>query len=278
MSLLFDLNRRSVMAIINVTPDSFYAGSRAADAESVESAVRRAVADGASIIDIGGYSSRPGAEEVTAEEEFRRVAAGILAARRAAPAVAVSVDTFRADVAARCLEAFGPIMVNDITAGEADPELMRIAARYDVPYVAMHMRGTPATMQSMTDYSDVVTEVAEYLRERIARLTEAGVRREKIVVDPGFGFAKTTEQNFQLLAGLHRLRELNTPILAGVSRKSMIYKTLNTTPAEALNGTTALHWECLRQGATILRVHDVREAVQTVRLYEKFEKYYDTGR
>ena len=278
MSLLFDLNRRSVMAIINVTPDSFYAGSRAADAESVESAVRRAVADGASIIDVGGYSSRPGAEDVTAEEEFRRVAAGILAARRAAPAVAVSVDTFRADVAARCLEAFGPIMVNDITAGEADPELMRIAARYDVPYVAMHMRGTPATMQSMTDYSDVVTEVAEYLRERIARLTEAGVRREKIVVDPGFGFAKTTEQNFQLLAGLHRLRELNSPILAGVSRKSMIYKTLNTTPAEALNGTTALHWECLRQGATILRVHDVREAVQTVRLYEKFEKYYDTGR
>ena len=273
-----DLRCRGVMAIINVTPDSFYADSRAADACAVESAVRMAVAGGASIIDIGGYSSRPGAVDVPAEEEFRRVAEGLRTVRMVAPKAAVSVDTFRAEVAARCLEAFGPLIVNDITAGEADPELMRVAARHDVPYVAMHMRGTPSTMQSMTDYEDVVTEVAEYLRERIARLTEAGVRRENIVVDPGFGFAKSVEQNFQLLAGLHRLRELDCPILAGVSRKSMIYKTLDISPEEALNGTSALHWECLRQGATLLRVHDVREAVQCVRLYEKFANYYDTSR
>ena len=275
---LIDLRRRGVMAIINVTPDSFYADSRAADAHSVEAQAIRAVEEGAAIIDVGGYSSRPGADDVPAEEEFRRVAEGLLAVRRAAPEVAVSVDTFRAEVAARCLEAFGPLIVNDITAGEADPELMKVAARHDVPYVAMHMRGTPATMQSMTGYGDIVTEVADYLRERIARLTEAGVRRENIVVDPGFGFAKTAEQNFQLLAGLHRLRETGCPILAGISRKSMIYKTLAMTPAEALNGTSALHWECLRQGATLLRVHDVREASEVVRLYEKFEKYNDTSR
>ena len=275
---LIDLRRRGVMAIINVTPDSFYADSRAVDAPSVEAQAIRAVEEGAAIIDVGGYSSRPGADDVPAEEEFRRVAEGLRAVRRAAPEVAVSVDTFRAEVAARCLEAFGPLIVNDITAGEADPELMKVAARHDVPYVAMHMRGTPATMQSMTGYGDIVTEVADYLRERIARLTEAGVRRENIVVDPGFGFAKTAEQNFQLLAGLHRLRETGCPILAGISRKSMIYKTLGTTPAEALNGTSALHWECLRQGATLLRVHDVREASEVVRLYEKFEKYNDTSR
>ena len=275
---LIDLRRRGVMAIINVTPDSFYAGSRAVDAPSVEAQAIRAVEEGAAIIDVGGYSSRPGADDVPAEEEFRRVAEGLRAVRRAAPEVAVSVDTFRAEVAARCLEAFGPLIVNDITAGEADPELMKVAARHDVPYVAMHMRGTPATMQSMTGYGDIVTEVADYLHERIARLTEAGVRRENIVVDPGFGFAKTAEQNFQLLAGLHRLRETGCPILAGISRKSMIYKTLGTTPAEALNGSSALHWECLRQGATLLRVHDVREASEVVRLYEKFEKYNDTSR
>ena len=275
---LIDLRRRGVMAIINVTPDSFYADSRAADARSVEAQAIRAVEEGAAIIDVGGYSSRPGADDVPAEEEFRRVAEGLRAVRRVAPEVAVSVDTFRAEVAARCLEAFGPLIVNDITAGEADPELMKVAARHDVPYVAMHMRGTPATMQSMTGYGDIVTEVADYLRERIARLTEAGVRRENIVVDPGFGFAKTAEQNFQLLAGLHRLRETGCPILAGISRKSMIYKTLGTTPAEALNGTSVLHWECLRQGATLLRVHDVREASEVVRLYEKFEKYNDTSR
>lgn len=272
-----DLSRRCVMAIVNVTPDSFFAGSRMSGAAAAEERVRRAVADGAAIIDVGGYSSRPGAEDVPADEEFRRVAEGLKAARRAAPRAVLSVDTFRAEVAARCIEAFGPLIINDITAGEADPEIMSVAARYDVPYVAMHMRGTPSTMQSMTDYGDVAGDVAEYLRGRISRLTEAGVSRGNIIVDPGFGFAKTAEQNFQLLAGLHRLRDLGCPIVVGVSRKSMIYKTLGTSPDGALNGTTALHWEALRQGASILRVHDVREAAETVRLYEMFEKN-DKGR
>lgn len=276
MNLPIDLRRRCVMTVINVTPDSFHAAGRMTDGAAIEAAARRAVAEGASIIDVGGYSSRPGAEDVPTDEELRRVTVGLRAVRAAAPGAAVSVDTFRAEVAARCIEMFGPLIVNDISAGEADPELMRVAARHDVPYVAMHMRGTPATMQSMTGYGDIAAEVTDYLRERIARLTEAGVRRENIVVDPGFGFAKTTEENFRLLAGLHRLRELGCPILAGVSRKSMVYKTLGVTPAGALNGTTALHWECLRQGAAILRVHDTREAAETVKLYEQFEKYYDT--
>ena len=279
MSLPIDLHRRCVMAILNVTPVSFYAGSRTTAAEQIAGRVRRAVAEGASIIDIGGYSSRPGAEDVDAGEEFRRVAEGLRVVRREAPQIVVSVDTFRAEVATRAIEAFGPLMVNDITAGEGDPDMAGVVARYGVPYVAMHMRGTPATMQSMTGYGDIAAEVEEYLRERIARLTEAGVRREKIAVDPGFGFAKTTEQNFRLLSGLHRLGALGCPIVAGVSRKSMIYKTLDTTPNRALNGTTALHWECLRQGASILRVHDTREAVETIRLYEMFERSsYDTSR
>ena len=260
------------MAIVNVTPDSFYAASRAADVQAIEERVRRAVAEGAAIIDIGGCSTRPGAEYVPAEEEYRRVACGLRAVRRVAPETAVSVDTFRAEVAARCIDEFGPLIVNDISAGEEEPELMRVAARRGVPYVAMHKRGTPAEMQSLTGYGDVAAEVAEYLCERVARLTEAGVRRERIIVDPGFGFAKTAEENFQLLAGLHRLRRCGCPIMVGVSRKSMIYRTLDVTPDEALNGTTALHWEALRQGASILRVHDVREAVQTVNLFEAMER------
>ena len=271
MPLQIDLSRRCVMAIVNVTPDSFYAASRAGDARSVVERVRRAVAGGAAIIDIGGCSTRPGAEYVAEDEEYRRVAEGLRAAREAAPGAVLSVDTFRAGVAARCIGEFGSLIINDISAGEEDPDLMRVAARHDVPYVAMHKRGRPSEMQSLTGYADVAAEVAEYLCERVARLVEAGVRRERIVVDPGFGFAKTADENFRLLAGLHRLKATGCPILAGVSRKSMIYKTLGVAPDDALNGTTALHWECLRQGATILRVHDVREAVQTIRLYEKFE-------
>lgn len=273
--LKIDFSRRQVMAVINVTPDSFYASSRTASRAEVIVRVRRALDEGASIIDIGGYSSRPGADEVPADEEFRRVAEGLRAVRDAAPDAVVSVDTFRADVAARCIEAFGPIVVNDISAGAADSDMWRVVARYDVPYVAMHMRGTPATMQSMTDYGDVAGEVADWLGRRIDAMVAAGIGRNNIIVDPGFGFAKSAGQNFALLAGLHRICRLGYPVLAGVSRKSMIYRTLGTTPDHALNGTTALHWECLRQGASILRVHDVREAAETIRLYEEFEKQND---
>lgn len=262
-----------VMAILNVTPDSFYAGSRTPSAGEVERRVLEAVGEGASIIDVGGYSSRPGADEVPPDEEWRRVALGVEAVRRLVPDTAVSVDTFRSGIAARAIETFGPLMINDISAGELDPAMFAVAARYDVPYVAMHMKGDPQTMQSLTDYRrDIVSEVVAYFRRRVERMLAAGIRRERIVLDPGFGFAKTAEQNYRLLAGLHELCALGYPVLAGLSRKSMIYKVLGTTPACSLAGSVALGWECLRQGAAILRVHDVREAVDTVRLFGMYER------
>ena len=263
-----DFSRRQVMTIVNVTPDSFFAGSRTPDWLDVERRVREAVEAGASVIDVGGYSSRPGADEVSPEEEWRRVDLGVGAVRSLSPDLPVSIDTSRSSVAARAIHKYGKVIINDISAGELDPLIVDVAAEHDVPYVAMHMKGDPRTMQSMTDYRDIVAEVVDYFRERTAQLRERGVRR--IVVDPGFGFAKTLEQNYELLRGLHRLAELGYPVLAGVSRKSMIYKLIGTTPAEALNGTTALHWECLRQGAVILRAHDTREAVQVVRMFDQF--------
>ena len=271
--LQIDFSTPQVMAILNVTPDSFYADSRMPDGDAVEQRVREAVAEGAQLIDVGGYSSRPGADEVPAAEEWRRVALGVEAVRRLAPDVPVSVDTFRSDVAAKAVETFGPLIINDISAGELDPAMLSVAAEYGVPYIAMHMKGDPQTMQSQTDYRrDITTEVVDYFRSRTEAMLAAGIRHENIVLDPGFGFAKTTEQNYELLAGLHELCALGYPVLAGLSRKSMIYKVLDTTPAGSLAGTVALGWECLRQGAKILRVHDVREAADTVRLFGMFER------
>ena len=268
---LFDFSQPRVMAILNVTPDSFFAGSRMPDAPHVERRVREAVAEGASIIDVGGYSSRPGADEVSPGEEWRRVKLGVGAVRRLAPGMAVSVDTFRSEVAARAIERFGPLIINDISAGELDPAMPAVAAKYGVHYIAMHMKGDPKTMQSLTDYKrDITAEVVAYFEARVAALLAAGIAREHLVLDPGFGFAKTTEQNYELLAGLHRLCALGYPVLAGLSRKSMIYRVLGATPAQSLAGTVALGWECLRQGAAILRVHDVREAVDTVRIFNAY--------
>ena len=268
---LFDFSQPRGMAILNVTPDSFFAGSRMPDAPHVERRVREAVAEGASIIDVGGYSSRPGADEVSPGEEWRRVKLGVGAVRRLAPGMAVSVDTFRSEVAARAIERFGPLIINDISAGELDPAMPAVAAKYGVPYIAMHMKGDPKTMQSLTDYKrDITAEVVAYFEARVAALLAAGIAREHLVLDPGFGFAKTTEQNYELLAGLHRLCALGYPVLAGLSRKSMIYRVLGVTPAQSLAGTVALGWECLRQGAAILRVHDVREAVDTVRIFNAY--------
>ncbi len=268
---LFDFSQPRVMAILNVTPDSFFAGSRMPDAPHVERRVREAVAEGASIIDVGGYSSRPGADEVSPGEEWRRVKLGVGAVRRLAPGMAVSVDTFRSEVAARAIERFGPLIINDISAGELDPAMPAVAAKYGVPYIAMHMKGDPKTMQSLTDYKrDITAEVVAYFEARVAALLAAGIAREHLVLDPGFGFAKTTEQNYELLAGLHRLCALGYPVLAGLSRKSMIYRVLGVIPAQSLAGTVALGWECLRQGAAILRVHDVREAVDTVRIFNAY--------
>lgn len=269
----FDPGRRQVMAILNVTPDSFYPGSRTADAGAVERRVRVAVDAGCSVIDVGGYSSRPGAADVSPDSEWERVRLGVDAVRRLAPHTAVSVDTFRSEIVERTVEAFGPVIVNDISAGELDPSMLRVVARYGLPYIAMHMKGDPKTMQTQTDYRrDIVTEVAEYFRNKTAALLGAGLRRAQIILDPGFGFAKTLEQNYELLAGLHRICALGFPVLVGLSRKSMIYNALDTTPERALAGTVALGWECLRQGAAILRVHDVQEATDTVRLFSRYMK------
>jgi dihydropteroate synthase len=260
------------MAIVNLTPDSFYAASRVVDEAGLEARLRQVADEGASIVDIGGYSSRPGAADISIDEEWRRVELGLKILQSLSLDIGVSVDTFRSEIAERALALNDRVIVNDITAGEADPRIVDVVAEAGAVFVAMHMRGTPATMQSLTDYEDVVTDVVEALRVKAELLLDRGISPERLILDPGFGFAKTAEQNFRLLAHLDKVCVLGFSVLAGVSRKSMIYRTLDITPEESLAGTTALNWEALRQGATILRVHDVREAVQTVRLYNTFEQ------
>ena len=268
---ILDLSHPQVMAMVNVTDDSFYRGSHNISEQQLLQRVSCAIKDGAEIIDIGGYSSRPAAKDVPLEQEWMRVERGLRAVRAVSESVAVSVDTFRAEVAHRVLDSFGAVIINDISAGEADVQMVDVVAKYGVPYVAMHMRGTPATMQQMTDYPEgVVEEVCRYFEQKVKALQERGV--EQIILDPGFGFAKSLEQNYELLAGMHRLCDMGYPVLAGLSRKSMIYKTLDLSPDEALNGTTALNWEALRQGAKILRVHDVKEACEVIKLFEQYKK------
>ena len=264
--------QRGVMAIVNATPDSFYSLSRTQSHDAVVARVREAIAEGATIIDIGGYSSRPNADDVSVEEEWSRVEMALKATRAVSGEVAISVDTFRAEIVRRAVAQFGEIIVNDITAGEGDIEMLATVAELGVPYIAMHMRGTPQTMQKQAEYADVTADVVSELGARLQAIEKAGIDLKRVVLDPGFGFAKTTEQNFELLAGLHRLKVLGQPLLVGVSRKSMIYKTLGITPEESLSATQAVHWEALRQGATLLRVHDVMEAVETIKLYEKYDK------
>ncbi len=266
-----DLHKRRIMAIVNVTDDSFYAGSRTMTHEAIVARVERAITDGATIIDVGGYSSRPNAADISPEQEWERVQAGVAAVREVSKDIAVSVDTFRSEVVRRVAERFGKFIVNDITAGEADDSMFATVAELGLPYIAMHMRGTPQTMQSMTDYDDVVRDVRNYLTSRVETMLAYGIRRENIILDPGFGFAKTVEQNYRLLGGLHEICALGYPVLVGVSRKSMIYRLLGITPDDALCGTQVLGWEALRQGAAILRVHDVREAVQTLKMFETYE-------
>lgn len=264
-----------VMAIVNVTPDSFFAGSRRQSEAEIVAAAERALLDGAGMIDLGGYSSRPGADEVSPEEEYRRLERGFETVRRVVgEAFPLSVDTFRAEVVRRLYDRFGAFVVNDISAGELDPEMISTVGQLGLPYIAMHMRGTPQTMTSMTDYSaeegGVTGAVIRYFGTKVAEVRVAGVK--DLILDPGFGFAKTVEQNFELLGQMDKLSLFGCPVLAGLSRKSMIWRTLETTPAEALNGTSVLNWEALRRGASILRVHDVREAVETVRLYAAYRR------
>ncbi len=272
----FNPEKRQVMSIINITPDSFFDGSRTLERESIIKRVQEAIDAGATILDIGGYSSRPGAAEVSLEGEWGRVDMGLEAVRSVSQSVIVSVDTFRAEIVRRAVDRYGVIVVNDIMAGEGDDEMFNVVAERKLPYIAMHMRGTPETMLSLINYSrGVVEEVAEYFRGRIKLMRQAGI--ESIILDPGFGFAKSLEQNYQLLAGLSTLCELGCPLLVGLSRKSMIYRALGVEPADALAGTIALQWEALRQGASILRVHDTREAVESVKLFEIYDKYINGG-
>lgn len=262
-----NLSDSHVMAIVNLTPDSFYSESRNDDFDAAIKAVERAASEGATIVDLGGYSSRPGADDVAVEEEWRRVCMGLEAVQRVDAGVVVSVDTFRSEIVRRAVDGYGDIIVNDISAGEIDPEMVPTVARLGLNYVAMHMRGTPSTMQQMTSYDSGVTEgVVSYFRHRVMQLESAGIERQRIILDPGFGFAKNVEQNFELLRGLDAIRELGYPLLVGVSRKSMIYRSLDIKPEEALPGSLALAWQALQGGNTILRVHDVAATMQVLRL------------
>ena len=254
-----------VMAIVNVTDDSFYAQSRTMSEKAVAERAEQAMTEGATILDIGGYSSRPGAKDISVEEEWQRVNLGLKAIREVLPDVAISIDTFRSEVARRVLQEYGPVIINDISAGEIDEKMIEVVAEYDVPYVAMHMRGTPQTMQQNVDYEyDVTSEVVAYLRQRAEFLQSRGVH--KIILDPGFGFAKSLKQNYELLLNLDKVCDLGYPVLAGLSRKSMIYNLLGTTAIDSatLEGTKILNWMALCRGASILRVHDVKEAVELV--------------
>lgn len=268
---IIDTSTPAVMAIINITPDSFYAGSRKQEEEEIVRSVRKALNDGAAIIDLGAYSTRPGADTVSPDEEMRRMRLALTAVRSAFPDTTVSIDTYRACVAEMAVGEFGADIINDISAGTLDEAMFPTMARLQVPYIMMHMRGTPQTMQQMTKYDDLIPDILRFFAERTERLRSAGFDRE-IIIDPGFGFAKTTEQNFELLDNLSVFQCFKAPILVGISRKTMIWKTLGITPDEALNGTTALNCFALDRGADILRVHDVKEAVEAVRLFSALHK------
>ena len=268
---LFPLDRPVVMGILNVTPDSFFAGSRKRTETEITTRIEEILAQGGDWIDIGGYSSRPDATPVTADEEMRRLELGLEILRHDYPSVPVSVDTFRADVARCCVEKYGVAMINDISAGELDPEMFRTVADLKVPYIMMHMRGTPQTMASLTDYANLMDEIMLYFAEKVRQLCLMGV--SDLILDPGFGFSKTLEQNYELMAHLREFGIFDLPILVGISRKRMIYQLLGGTPEESLNGTTALHTYALLNGADILRVHDVKEAVEAVRIVQKIKEY-----
>lgn len=262
---LHQFTRPTVMGILNVTPDSFYAASRAFDAETIAARVRTLIAEGADIIDIGAYSSRSGADDISAAEETERLRRGMDVLRSIDPDIPVSVDTFRANVAHTAVAELGCDIVNDISGGLLDPEMTDVVAALRCPYILMHMRGTPATMQQLTDYRDVTADVMAELGERLAALAHAGV--SDIIIDPGFGFAKTVDQNYAVMAGLRRFAIFGRPVLVGISRKSMITKALSIRADEALEATTALNAYALDRGADILRVHDVAAARQAVDIH-----------
>lgn len=262
---LIDLSQPKIMGILNVTPDSFFDGGKYKDEKAIILQTEKMLDEGATFIDAGAYSSRPNAEAVSEEEELTRMLPIVELLTTEFPQILLSVDTFRSKIAIRCLEA-GAALINDISAGRLDEKMLPTIAKYKVPYIMMHMKGTPQTMQQETEYKDLLTDIIHYYSERVAAARALGIH--DLVIDPGFGFAKTTSQNFELLQKLDLFQTLNLPLLAGVSRKSMIYKTLETNAENALNGTTALNMVALGKEANILRVHDVKEAVECVKLHK----------
>lgn len=264
---LIDLSLPRVMGIINVTPDSFFSGSRAESENEIIENAGRMIEDGADFLDIGGWSSRPGAGEIPAEEERARVITAVKVVSREFPEAAISVDTYRSEIAEEAVSEYGAGMINDITGGESDRNMFQTVSRLQVPYVIMHMQGLPSYMQENPSYENVASDIIKWFGERIVRLKSMGVT--DIIIDPGFGFGKNASHNFQLLNSLSDFSITGLPVLVGVSRKSMVWKTLGISPEEALNGTTVLNTVALLAGADILRVHDVREAVQAVKLVQK---------
>lgn len=265
------LDRPQIMGIVNVTPDSFYSASRTFDVDSLEKKVEQMVSEGVDIFDIGAYSTRPGADDVSPEEELRRLQRGMEVMKRMAPNIPVSIDTFRANVARACVEEMGADIVNDVSGGTLDADMAATMGQLDVPYILMHMRGTPATMQQFTDYpGGVVADVVADLKAKMEHFREQGCRQ--VILDPGFGFSKTLEQNYELMNGLSAFHELNAPLLVGISRKSMIFRLLGTSSAESLEGTTVLNTIAMLAGSHILRVHDVRAAVEARTILEELDK------
>ncbi|MBT8286518.1 MAG: dihydropteroate synthase [Flavobacteriaceae bacterium] len=258
---LIDISSPKVMGILNVTPDSFYDGGRLNDDDSILAKVNTMLTEGATFIDVGGYSSRPGAQHISEEEELKRVVPVVKLIITHFPDCLISVDTFRSAVAEACINA-GAALINDISAGQLDPQMIQTVGRMGVPYIMMHMKGTPQTMKNLTDYNDLMSEILLYFSQRIAEAREHKIK--DIVIDPGFGFSKTLDQNYELLKKLDLLKITEMPILVGMSRKSMIYKPLKSSSDQALNGTTALHTIALMKGANILRVHDVKEAQEVI--------------
>ena len=261
---LMDLTKPKVMGILNVTPNSFYDGGKYQHEKEILKRVEAMLDEGADFIDIGAYSSKPNAELVTEQEEMQRLLPVVDAVLQAFPSTIISVDTFRSGVAKIAIE-HGAAMVNDISAGSLDEKMMETVAQLQVPYIIMHMKGTPQTMMKLVHYEDIVKEMLFYFSEKVAQARQLGIN--DLIIDPGFGFAKTTEQNYEVLQKLQLFQVLELPILAGVSRKSMIYKPLESSPDHALNGTTALNMIALTKGASILRVHDIKEAVECVKLF-----------
>ena len=262
---LLDLSQPKVMGILNLTPDSFYADSRKQTEKDIICRVHQILEEGGTFIDMGAYSSRPDAEDVSPEEEMRRLRQGLEIVQRECPEALVSVDTFRADVAKMCVEEYGVALVNDISAGDLDAHMFPTIAQLKVPYILMHMQGNPQTMQLYPHYDNPVKEVIRYFAGKKEKLRTLGVK--DLILDPGFGFGKTLKHNYEILDKLEEFQLFQLPVLVGVSRKSMIYKLLNETPEEALNGTTAVHAIALMKGAKILRVHDVKAAVETVHIF-----------